>query len=247
MASATAINAFSRINVVVGSSGGGDTLTGPGVADDHINWTITGADAGEVEGTAFTDFENLTGRGASSDYFFFDVAGTLSGLLDGGTGVGTADSFAVTDGTITVVFAAGGTGTFTVTSADVPGWTRSGWSVDYANMESSTLLEGDDVDRKISGTVFDDDIVLEADTPGHLKVTFQGLTFFNGLGYDHGFSFVNPSTSLTIEAGSGGDTITVKSLDPAFAADLLLYGNKSGAPTIEPDAGKDTVRFRAMS
>ena len=111
-------------------------------------------------------------------------------------------------------------------------------------MESSTLLEGDDVDRVINGTVFDDDIVLEADTPGHLKVTFQGLTFFNGLGYDHSLSFVNPSTSLTIEAGSGGDTITVKSLDPAFAADLLLYGNKAGAPTIEPDAGQDVVRFQ---
>ena len=75
-------------------------------------------------------------------------------------------------------------------------------------------------------------------------MTFQGLSFFNGLGYDHSLSFVNPSSSLTIEAGSGGDTITVKSLDPAFAADLLLYGNKAGAPTIEPDAGKDARPLR---
>jgi hypothetical protein len=49
--------------------------------------------------------------------------------------------------------------------------------------------------------------------------------------------------SLTIEAGSGADTITVKSLDPGFAADLLLYGNTAGAPTLEPDAGHDVVHF----
>src|SRR3954454_4893609 len=113
-------------------------------------------------------------------------------------------------------------------------------------MDSSTVLTGDDIDRKIQGTVFNDDIVLEAAAGnlGHMTVTFNGLSFYNGAGYDHSLTFVNPSESLKISGGSGADTITVKSLDPGFAADLLLYGNKSGAPTIEPDAGQDVVRFQ---
>ena len=244
LAIATAIASLSRIDAFRGSSLSGDTLTGPGVAEDHINWTIDGPNSGDVEGTIFSGFENLTGRGAASDYFLFDASGTLSGLLDGGTGVGATDGFAVSDGTTTLVFGAGGTGTYTPLVADVPGWARPGWTVHYANMDSGTVLEGDDANRVIKGTVFNDDIVLEAAAAGHLKVTFNGFSFYNGAGIDHSLTFVNPSESLKISGGSGGDTITVKSLDPGFAADLLLYGNKSGAPTIEPDAGQDDVRFQ---
>ena len=111
-------------------------------------------------------------------------------------------------------------GTYTPLVADVPGWARPGWTVHYANMDSGTVLEGDDANRVIKGTVFNDDIVLEAAAAGHLKVTFNGFSFYNGAGYDHSLTFVNPSESLKISGGSGADTITVKSLDPGFAADF---------------------------
>jgi hypothetical protein len=48
---------------------------------------------------------------------------------------------------------------------------------------------------------------------------------------------------LTIVTGAGGDTITVKSVDGLFAADLLLYGSKSGAPNPEADAAHDKIFF----
>ncbi|HET9218472.1 MAG TPA: LEPR-XLL domain-containing protein, partial [Terriglobia bacterium] len=76
------------------------------IVDDHINWTVTGHNAGEVEGTAFSGFENLSGRGATSDYFLFEATGSLSGTVAGGAnpGVDTTDAFAVSNGTTTFVF-----------------------------------------------------------------------------------------------------------------------------------------------
>jgi hypothetical protein len=57
LANASGITAFTRIDAVVGSSLSGDTLTGPGATDDHIAWNITGANAGDVAGTAFSGSE----------------------------------------------------------------------------------------------------------------------------------------------------------------------------------------------
>ena len=247
LATAPGIAFFTSIDSIVGGTGTGDTLLGPGSAGDHVTWRITGANAGEVDGlllgsenitkTLFSSFENLKGRGSTNDSFLFAAGGSLSGILDGGTGPGTVDGFAVSNGSTTTVFV----------PPTPAGTTPSifGRIVTYGGMEGTTVLSGDDVDRVIDGSVFDDTIELEADAvAGKLKVTFVGLNFWNGISAtSSSFSFVNPSTSLTIQGGSGGDTITVKSLDAAFSADLKIYGNKAGAPTIEPDAGKDTVTF----
>jgi hypothetical protein len=133
-----------------------------------------------------------------------------------------------------------------VLTAQLAGWTRNGWSVNYAGMDATSVLDGDAADRVIKGSIFDDTITLADDPliPGNMKVTINDTWFFNGfLFVSGGFSFANPTSSLTIEAGSGGDTITILSVDEDFAADLLIYGNKSGAPTIEPDAGHDVVIF----
>ena len=245
LGTATSILALSRINVVIGSASAEDTLTGPGeastdpaVAGDRVRWTIIGANSGEVEGTSFRSFENLTGRGVTSDRFEFDPGGSLSGLLSGGTGDDTIDGFGVDDGSFFTVFLP--------TSAGEDETTIAGRTIRYAGMDSYTPKGGDDDNRTIRGSIFDDDIVLQdADTAGMLKVTFDGLLFMsNGeILDDDYFTFAIPEVSLKIEGGSGGDTITVKSLDPAFAADLLLYGNRDGDPTIEPDPARDEVRF----
>ena len=57
------------------------------------------------------------------------------------------------------------------------------------------------------------------------------------------YQFVAPAGSLKIQAKEGADTIEVKSLDPLFSADLLLYGNREGAPTGIPDLATDTILF----
>jgi hypothetical protein len=66
------------INNFVGG-GATDTLTGANVAN---TWTINAPDAGDVNGTTFSSFENLTG-GTSTDSFALS-GGTLSGSIDGG-------------------------------------------------------------------------------------------------------------------------------------------------------------------
>src|SRR4029079_16703190 len=116
----------------------------------------------------------------------------------------------------------------------------------YANMDSRDVLTGDDIDRVIDGSVFNDTIELQADAahPGFNTVTFVGTNFYNGLSFsDAVISFRNPSSSLTINGLGGGDTITVKSLDSHFAAELYIYGNNGLAPTLEPDVARDTVTF----
>ncbi|MFL6013428.1 MAG: hypothetical protein ACJ74P_03940, partial [Gaiellaceae bacterium] len=243
---ATGIAAFGGIDSIVGGSSPNDLLIGPGVVGDNVNWRINAANAGEVDGvlpdgddittTLFSSFESLRGRGASSDSFKFAAAGQLTGTFDGGTGGATVDAFAVVVGTKLWVF--------TPIAASPNPATLDGRTFRYAGMDAVTIDNGDTAKRRIHGTVFDDDIVLEKAGAGQLKVTFVGVTFFTGLlSTDATVTFLNPTVSLTIEAGSGGDKITVHTLDPAFKADLLLYGNHEGAPTIEPDAGTDNVIF----
>ena len=230
------VNEFSRIERIQGSAGI-DTLLGPGAAGDDVAWSIDGADTGTVSNIEFAGFENLTGQNGTNDAFSFGPLGSLFGTLDGGTGIGTQDGLSVNDGTTTIVILPLSPGPESVAV--------DGRTIDYVGMESLTPLSGDAANRVINGSIFGDTIVLEDDTTtaGQMRVTFVGLSFFNGIGYDTGFVFANPTESLSIIAGAGGDTITVLSVDDAFAADLLLYGNGPGAPSPEPDAAHDVIVF----
>ena len=242
LASTATINEFSRIDNLIGSSGAGDTLFGPGSGNVHVTWHITGPDAGEVEGIAFSGFENLTGQSlGASDSFYFEALGTLSGAVDGGTG--TRDSFAAFDGTDYVVFT-----DFNPGAVDAAGTTSGSFPkvITYRGMDDQTPIDDSDPDNThVRGSAFSDRIVLEDDptVAGHMRVRFLGLRFFTAGGVSGSFSFAAPADSLTIEGGTGGDTITVLSVDEAFAADLLIYGNRAGQPSLEPDVSRDEVRF----
>ena len=238
--SAGGVSEIDRIEVIVGGSGGNDTLAGPGEAGGAVAWKLTGANAGEVEGTGFSGFENLQGQGATSDSFYFEHSGSLSGLLSGGVGAGTSDGFSVSDGTDDLAFMP--------SASDASGSvTLAGRTITYAGMDTLDPLSGDLDNLRISGSNMADNIVLEdadPDSTGRMMVTFPNLKFTaDGVTFKGSYTFDNPKESLTIEAGSGADKITVKSLDPTFAADLLLYGDMAGRPLLMPDMSKDEVRF----
>jgi hypothetical protein len=72
--------------------GANNTLVGANVANI---WTLTGANAGNVNGIAFTGISNLTG-GTSSDTFQFDAGGSVSGTINGGGGTNTLNYSAYT-------------------------------------------------------------------------------------------------------------------------------------------------------
>jgi RHS repeat-associated protein len=73
---------FANIEAFVGSAKV-DTLVGANQISEINQWNITGPNAGTVRGTAFVDFENLTG-GFGKDAFSVTNNGGVSGKLDGG-------------------------------------------------------------------------------------------------------------------------------------------------------------------
>lgn len=235
---ATGVGSFIAIDKVKGGTGS-DTFLGP--ADGVIEWRITEANAGEVSGVSFEGFENLTGSDTASDAFTFEQLGSLTGIVDGGAG--TFDAFRVfkAEGQYTV-FNPPDTLQHTVTV--------NGKTIQYKGMDHDDLSAGDAFNRVISGTIFADTIIVE-DIPdpegqtGLMQVRFEGLEFYDGTTTISSvvYQFIAPSESLKVEAKDGADTIEVKSLDPLFSADLLLYGNEGGAPPYFPDLQTDTIFF----
>jgi hypothetical protein len=71
----------------VTGAGTTDTLQGANIVN---TWTISGSNAGNVNGIAFTGIANLAG-GTSTDTFKFTSAGALTGKVDGGGGTNTLD------------------------------------------------------------------------------------------------------------------------------------------------------------
>ena len=102
--------------------------------------------------------------------------------------------------------------------------------------------------RVITGSAVHDDIVLEDANPGvddgKLLVTFQGLTFFDGVNSTQSYVIDSPIASgvpgdtppsLTITTGAGGDKITVKSLDrpsrPTCSSTATMPARRRPSPT----------------
>ena len=164
-AAATGVGEFSAIDSIVGGSGI-DTLHGP--EDAQVAWSITGANAGTVQGTRFAGFENLAGAAlVASDAFRFEAGGSVSGTVGGGAG--TADTFAVyqSPGTYTA---------FNPAAVDEAGTaTVNGQTVLYSGMDHFNPLDsGDPNNVHIRGTIFGETIVLEAGTtPGYTRVRFE--------------------------------------------------------------------------
>ena len=233
---ATAVAAFTGIDALVGSAFA-DTLHGPGDGGVRIGWEISGADAGTVEGVAFARFENLAGRdAASNDVFTFLAGSSLGGSIAGGSG--GADGFAVQSGSGYTVFNPAG--------ADASGTTTlNGVTVRYAGIDHLSLVGGDGVNTVVNGTSGADRITIKDGPGARTSIVFEGTQIYDAAtGTTVGSIDVDtPLQSLTIQGGTGADTITVQSLDPGFAADLLIFGNKDGAPELAGDLARDTIVF----
>ena len=244
LASATDVAEFIGIDAVVGSSSSTDLLAGPGAAGDAYDWELSGANAGrvgqtndqdELIGTDFRGFENLRGRHATSDSLLVKAGGSLTGSFDGGSGGGATDALAMVEN--------GETLALTLNTQDAAGvFQPVAKAVRYTGIDPINPLAGDDANRVIKGSIFNETITVAADpaTPGRMTVTFSGIVFTSRVGTrSPSLSFANPTESLTIEALAGADTINVQSLGTGFAADLKIYGNTAGGPALEPDPDVD--------
>lgn len=90
-----AAGGFTSIESFIGSSSGGnDTLTGPNATRV---WNITSTNAGTIDSVSsgtlvsFSSFENLTG-GTAADTFILANGVGVSGIVNGGLGVGITDT-----------------------------------------------------------------------------------------------------------------------------------------------------------
>ncbi len=72
-----------------GGSNSGDEIINELTAS--TNWTINGADSGSVSTNNFDNIENLTGADNVVDNFIVTNSGSISGTIDGGTGIDTLD------------------------------------------------------------------------------------------------------------------------------------------------------------
>ncbi|MCH7908486.1 MAG: LEPR-XLL domain-containing protein, partial [Candidatus Hydrogenedentes bacterium] len=182
---------------------GVDTLFG---AEANSTWNITGENSGDVGNVSFSEVENLIGAAANDDTFVFGAAGSLSGVVAGGSG--GFDALVLAGGTFdSVIYAA--------TSADAGTVTRDGDVITYVGLEP-ILDDMNVVNRVIGLTGLDNNATLSAignqitisdddGTPG----TFEGITF------------TNPSASLTIDGLGGDDQITINSMDLG-STDLVI-------------------------
>ncbi len=64
-------------------------------------------------------------------------------------------------------------------------------------------------------------MIVEAGVAGSMSARFDKTTFSSG---PSAFSFTNPTNTLILDTGTGGDGINIASLDPGFSASLVTYG-----------------------
>ncbi|KAA5541791.1 hypothetical protein FYK55_16405 [Roseiconus nitratireducens] len=257
--SVTGIGTVAEINSVVGGQAT-DQILGRKLYLDPQNsqfdatpqsvlWTLTGDDQGTVDDLAFQGFEELVGQADIRDLFVFESGSSLSGTIDGGSG--GLDGFMVEgDGSAGSIDIA-----YNPTGNDVSGTVIvNAVTVRFAGMDRQSITLGDDQDRVIQGTIFDDEIYVRADpnTAGKIEIEFSELMIYDAIDgtSNNKLSVTNPSGSLTIEGLDGTDTIEVQSLDPLFSADLYLFGSQYSAanealglqPVVD-DPFVDTVIF----
>jgi len=217
---ATGSESVSNIMVVIGGFWN-DTLIGP---DADATWNITGPGSGSVAGVSFTGIENLTGAAGNQDTFVFSQDGSVSGLVEGGDG--GLDSIVLDGGDFDSII-------YNFTGPDSGSIIRDGEVVTYSGFGSLSTVPSLIPSSPSDVTLNYDVDVLQTLT---IKAGPTGQTTVESSAVED-VTFDNPSISLTINAGSNVDHITILALDAGFNANL----------TINADDGNDDITVNAVT
>jgi hypothetical protein len=217
-------------NILMGGPGidtfaggaGIDTLTA------HVTettWSITSLNAGTLDGQVFAEIENLVGAADNEDTFIFYEAGRISGVVEGGPR--GFDSIILAEGIFENV-------NFVATGPDSGSIERDGDVITYAGLEP---LVADSISATNVSLTFNDD-------PQTISIKDSGtdsdgqMTVVSSEGENP--TFPVPTDSLTINAGSGADTIIVESLDNDFASNNTDL-------TINAGGGDDVIELQVLA
>ena len=184
---------------------GNNTLYGPAI---DTTWNVTGQNSGNLGKIEFQNVSNLKGAADNQDEFVFSSLGSLSGVADGGAG-----------GFDTLVLDGGSyaSANYMATSPNDGTIALDDKLIKYAGLEpiiDNTVV----TDRVFNATNSDDNIVVQADSTIGRTIIFSSNATFESI------SFLNPSSSLTINALDGKDTFTINSLGIGFNANLNING-----------------------
>ncbi len=190
-------------------------------------WNITGANTGNSASFDFIGVEQLTGGANNRDTFVLKPTGSLSGGVDGSDG--GFDTLVVDGGNYASVnfIATGPTSGSIELDANV---------IRYAGLEPLILQAGNVDDLTIFATAVADSTVLRDN--GNAADGTMSFTSDTTPGTFESIDFVVPNRSLTINLGTGLDTITVESLDDAFNA---VVGGKNATDLIIKDPEDITI------
>lgn len=115
------VGLVTNVENITGSGNGDDTIVG---TDGNDVFEIDGADSGTINGAVFTDFANLDGGLGNDSFQLTADAGSLTGSVEGGSGMDTLGFNGVMTGVDIALSGAGGTDGF---NGDETGGTLNGF------------------------------------------------------------------------------------------------------------------------
>ena len=198
--------AFSSGGVLAGGIDGGasdDTLSGDNTAN---SWDISALDAGQLNGSGYSNIENLVGNADVDTFVFADGSG-VSGTVDGQGGIDSVD-FSAETGTVDVQL--GFTG--------------------FSNIETFT---GNGSDSRITAEpALNDWLITGADsgtiTTSTFTTTFSAFNHLLGNTGDDTFTLSGGSISGSISGGGGNDTLIGDAINNSWNVSGADSGSVSG-------------------
>ncbi len=219
--------AFSSGGTLAGGIDGGagnDTLTGDNTTN---SWDISAPDSGQLNGSGYSNIENLVGNADVDTFVFADGSG-VSGTLDGRAGVDSVD-FSAATGTVDVLLGFAG----------------------FSNIETFT---GNSSDSRITGEPALNDWRITGVDSGTITTAtattdFSGFNHLLGNSGDDTFALAGGSISGSINGGGGNDTLIGEAINNTWNISAADSGSVSGVTAFSAianltgNSGDDTFIF----
>ena len=209
---------------ITGSVNGGNGVDSIAADNTSNSWVITSADAGNVTGiSAFANIENLVGN-AGVDNFTFADGSSISGSVDGSTGIDLVNQ-AAQSGFINITLGSAG----------------------YSNIES---FIGNGANSTLTGENIVNTWILNGLDSGTVgPITFTNISNLRGGSNDDSFVVSGGSISGQVDGGLGNDLIlggnvpNVWNITGADMGNVTGINNFSGVETLLGNASNDSYLF----